>query len=241
VADGTTELIVETQHLTKIYQNRQIALNDVTLSIEPGSVLGLLGPNGAGKTTTLKAVAGMFRRASGTVEVVRHGREPERSPRIALIPEVPIVYGLLTIWEHMELVARACKIDATWRGRAEHLLRGLELFERRDTLGHELSKGMKQKTLIAATLLSEADVFLFDEPTVGLDISAQSELARLIESVSASAAVVVSTHQVDLISTVSDRVIVMHGGRIVAGGDVPFPDRSASREFIETLYAEAMA
>lgn len=216
-------------------------VDNVWLQARSGSVLALLGPNGAGKTTTLKAIAGMLRPRSGDIRLNGVVQGADRMRRIALIPEVPTVYGLLTVWEHLEFVARACRLEAEWQGRAVELLRALELYDRRGTLGHQLSKGMRQKTLIAATLLSNALVFLFDEPTVGLDISAQLEIRNLIGSISSRAAVIVSTHQIDLASAVSDEVIIMRAGIVARRASDVRGDPREAKSLIEEAYADAMA
>lgn len=216
-------------------------VNQVSIQTRSESVLCLLGPNGAGKTTTLKAIAGLFRPQSGEIRLNGELQSVDRTRRIALIPEVPIVYGLLTVWEHLEFVARSCRLRDGWRDTAVALLRSLDLYDRRGTLGHQLSKGMRQKTLIAATLLSDAMVFLLDEPTLGLDLSAQAEIKNLIARIRSRAAVIVSTHQIDFASVVSDEVVIMRAGSVVRRASVLPESAQSAKTMFETLYADAIA
>jgi ABC-2 type transport system ATP-binding protein len=214
-------------------------VDQVSVQARSDSVLCLLGPNGAGKTTTLKAIAGLFPPQSGEIRLNGELQGVNRTRRIALIPEVPVVYGLLTVWEHLEFVARSCRLQDGWRDTAVDLLRGLDLYDRRNMLGHELSKGMRQKTLIAATLLSDAMVFLFDEPTLGLDVAAQAEIKTLIARMRSRAAVIVSTHQIDFASAVSDELVIMRAGRIARRAKVS-PEKTSATAMLE-VYADAIA
>src|SRR5947209_8873580 len=116
------------------------AVNELSMAVRPGEILALLGPNGAGKTTTLLCLAGLLRPDAGTIAWDGRRLGAERTRQMALIPETPEVYEMLTVWEHLVFVARSCKVDASWPAQAQRLLERFELADKRDTLGDGLSK-----------------------------------------------------------------------------------------------------
>jgi ABC-2 type transport system ATP-binding protein len=145
----------------------------------------------------------------------------ERGRAIALIPETPDVYPLLTVAEHLAFVAALTKAPAGWKARADALLAQLGMQQERDTLGHALSKGMRQKTLLAATVLGGAPVLLLDEPLIGLDPLGQRELRAIVASLRAEGhAILVSTHLLESAAAMCDRMLVIDRGRLVASGTV---------------------
>lgn len=195
------------------------ALDDVSITVRPGEIVGLLGPNGAGKSTLMKCITGLLRPSSGTVHIGdAPGRTSEANGMIGYIPEVPSVYDLLTPWEHMQFTARAFNLK-DWRPAAEDILERFDLDEKRNSLAGELSKGMRQKILIACALLHQPALYLFDEPTVGLDPQAQRELTDEMRRLrSEGAALLVSTHILAQIERLADRAVILNHGRIVAAG-----------------------
>jgi ABC-type multidrug transport system ATPase subunit len=145
----------------------------------------------------------------------------ERGRTISLIPETPEVYPMLTVWEHLAFVARSARLAAGWETAASDLLERFGMSEQRDVLGQSLSKGMRQKTLIAATVIARAPVLLFDEPMIGLDPKGQRELRELIARLrDEGTSVVVSTHLIESAQAICDRAIIMKAGRAVASGAV---------------------
>ena len=195
------------------------AVNGVTLHAGAGEIVGLLGPNGAGKSTLIKCIAGLLRVTSGSIEVDGFNvRTPEARLRTGYIPEVPALYDLLTPWEHLQFIALAYDLD-NWQARAEQLLEQFGLTDKREALSGELSKGMRQKVLIACALLHQPMLYLFDEPTVGLDPQAQRELTRqLLRLREDGAAVLVSTHILSQIEPIADRAIIVSHGQTIASG-----------------------
>jgi ABC-type multidrug transport system ATPase subunit len=166
-------------------------------------------------------LCGLLRPDGGTIEFEGRVLRGERGRIISLIPETPEVYPMLTVWEHLTFVARSSRLASGWEARGEALLARFGLSERRDVLGQALSKGMRQKTLIAATVLAGAPILLFDEPMVGLDPAGQRELRELIAAQSAAGtAILLSTHLIDSAAAVCDRVIIMNRGVVVAAGSV---------------------
>ena len=198
---------------------KKTAVDDLSFEVRGGEIVGLLGPNGAGKSTTFMCLAGMVRPDSGRISLDGTLLGPERGRRISLIPETPDVYALLTVWEHLAFVARSTKLAAGWESRATDLLGRFAMLPHRDELGQALSKGMRQKTLIAATILAATPVVLFDEPMIGLDPLGQRELRQLIADLrDDGVAVMVSTHMLEQAEAMCDRVLIMKEGRLVASG-----------------------
>lgn len=214
---------------------KKIAIDDLTFSVAGGEIVGLLGPNGAGKSTTFACLAGLARPDAGTIRFESRLLESDRGRTVAVIPETPDVYPLLTVWEHLVFVARLCRLGAGWEERGETLLRRFSMWEERDTVGNALSKGMRQKTLIAATVLAGTPVLLLDEPMIGLDPRGQRELREMLTELRASGtALMISTHQLESAETLSDRIIVLNHGKLVASGTIEelHAQRSGSLEDI---------
>ena len=158
----------------------------------------------------------------------------ERSRYVALIPETPEVYPMLTVWEHLVFVAKSCRLGPSWHARADELLARLELDDQRDTLGEALSKGTRQKTLIACTVLAEAPVLLLDEPMIGLDPKGQRELRSiLVELRGQRTAIILSTHLLESAEAICDQVLMMKKGRAVIDAPIEqlrFGDQGRSLE-----------
>jgi ABC-2 type transport system ATP-binding protein len=205
-------------HLTKRFGTKA-AVSDLSLSAASGEIVALLGPNGAGKSTTFGCLSGLLRPDAGTIafDGVRLDRGRGRS--VSLIPETPDVYPLLTVWEHLVFVARLCRLEPGWEERAGALLGRFGMLAERDTLGNALSKGMRQKTLIAATLVARTPVLLLDEPMVGLDPRGQRELREIVRELRAEGvALMISTHQIEVAESLCDRLVVLKEGRTIAAG-----------------------
>ena len=165
-------------HLTKKYY-RFIANNNLSFIVQDGEIAVLAGPNGAGKSTAIKCIAGLLR-FEGEIEIAGYSNKSIEAKRIlGYVPEIPAPFELLTVWEHMEFIARAYRLEH-WQERAEMLIRRMELDDKRDKMGKELSKGMQQKISICCALLIEPKVVLFDEPFVGLDPHAIKELKAML-------------------------------------------------------------
>ena len=234
--------MLRVEGLTKRF-GRTIAVDQLSFSLQGGEVLGLLGPNGAGKTTTFLCLSGLLRADAGAIFFNDLRLGPERGRTIALIPETPEVYGMLTVWEHLAFVARSAELAPGWEERAEELLERLELSAVRDALGQSLSKGMRQKTLIAATVLAEAPVLLFDEPMIGLDPKGQRELRELIvELRAAGKAIVISTHLLESAEALCDRLVILKNGTALAFGAVSeLRQRATGDRTLEDVFLEITA
>ena len=216
------------------------AVDDLSFRADRGAILGLLGPNGAGKTTTLLCLAGLLRPDAGLMAFDGSRLGSDRGRIVALIPETPEVYAMLTVWEHLVFVAKSCRLAPGWQQRAHELLLRLGMFGMRDTLGEALSKGMRQKTLIAATVLAGAPVLLLDEPMIGLDPRGQRELRSILQELRGEGtAIILSTHLLESAEALCDHVLVMNHGRAVISApiaDLRFGDAGRS---LEDVFLEA--
>jgi ABC-2 type transport system ATP-binding protein len=206
--------------LTKRF-GKTLAIDGLSFDVGGGEIVALLGPNGAGKSTTFACLAGLMRPDAGSISFDGKRLESDRGRTVAVIPETPDVYPLLTVWEHLVFVARLCMLDAGWEGRGEELLARFGMLDERNTVGNALSKGMRQKTLIAATVLAGTPVLLLDEPMIGLDPRGQRELREMLgELRAAGTALMISTHQLEAAEVLSDRIVVLNRGTVVASGTV---------------------
>lgn len=202
-------------NVTKRY-GRFVANDRVCFEIRPGEISVLLGPNGAGKSTIIKSIAGLLK-FEGIITLNGYDNKSLDAKRtLGYIPEMPALYELLTVWEHMEFIARAYSLE-NWRERAEALLKRFELDDKKRKMGSELSKGMQQKVSICCSLLHNPKVILFDEPMVGLDPHAIKELKNLIiEKREEGAAILISTHMLDSVNEFWDSANIMIDGKIAA-------------------------
>uniref|UniRef100_E6PG12 ABC transporter domain-containing protein n=1 Tax=mine drainage metagenome TaxID=410659 RepID=E6PG12_9ZZZZ len=224
--------------LTKRF-GKKTAVDDLSFAVGAGEIVGLLGPNGAGKSTTFLALAGFLRPESGTISWDGVPLGPERGRVISLIPETPEVYPVLTIWEHLVFVAKSSRLAPGWESKGATLLERLGLADQRDTLGRALSKGMRQKTLIAATLLADTPVLLLDEPMIGLDPQGQRELREMLLQLRADGtAILISTHMIEQAQQLCDRIVIIKEGRFVAGGTFDELRERVGREDAEELFLE---
>ncbi len=219
-ANGAEPLLC-VEHLTKLYQTT-LAVEDVGFSVGAGEIVGLLGPNGAGKTTILRCIAGIVQPTHGRIVIAGAdlARDELRAKSaLGFVPEVPNPYELLTVWEHLAFIARVFGRLAGFPERAEALLHRLSLAEKRDELVLTLSKGMKQKLTIACALIHEPPVILLDEPIIGVDPRGQREVTALLqEAQAAGRAVLISTHILSTAQELCDDILILHRGRILAGG-----------------------
>jgi ABC-2 type transport system ATP-binding protein len=207
-------------HLRRAYGSFT-AVDDLTFQVGPGEIVGLIGPNGAGKTTTLRSLAGILRPTSGQVSIDGHDIVTdalEAKRRLAFMPDEPHLFEYLTVAEHLRLVARLYGVD-DFDPRAAALVEELELRGKEASLPGELSRGMRQKVVIACGLVRNATTLLFDEPLTGLDPMGIRRMRETIASrARAGAAVLLSSHLLHLVEEVCTRVIIMAGGRKIADG-----------------------
>jgi ABC-2 type transport system ATP-binding protein len=207
--------MIEIKDFVKKY-DKFTAVDHLNMTVHAGEATILLGPNGAGKSTTIKSIAGLLNYEGAITINGYHNKSNEAKRIFGYVPEVPALYDLMTVGEHTEFIARAYKLDEGWRVRTEELLNRFEIADKKDKLIRELSKGMTQKVSIVLALMIEPKAVLFDEPMVGLDPKAINEMLLVIEDLKkAGAGILISTHIIDTISTIWDRVYIMDKGSAI--------------------------
>ena len=213
-------MALRVEKLRRTY-GRLVAVDDLSFEVGPGEIVGLIGPNGAGKTTTLRSIAGILRPTAGRIEIdgrdiVAHAIDAKR--RLAFMPDEPHLFEYLTVREHLRLIARLYKVDAVDE-RSRALLDELELAGKENALPGELSRGMRQKVVVACGLIRDATTLLFDVPLTGLDPIGIRRMRETIATRARSgAAILLSSHLLHLVQEVCSRVIIMARGRKVADG-----------------------
>jgi ABC-2 type transport system ATP-binding protein len=215
-------MTIAVEHFTRTY-GTFTAVDDLSLHVASGEIVGLIGPNGAGKTTTLRTLAGILRPTSGRIAVDGHDLVSdaiEAKRRLAFMPDEPHLFEYLTVKEHLGLTARLYAVPDFER-RAAALIDELELVGKEHSLPGELSRGMRQKVVIACGLVRDASALLFDEPLTGLDpIGIRKMRATIVARGRAGAAILVSSHLLHLVEEICTRVVIMDRGKKVADGTV---------------------
>jgi len=213
--------MIEVDRLTKYY-GPVAAIQDVSFSVEKGTIAGFLGPNGAGKTTTMRILSCFMPASSGTARVAGYDvfeQSLEVRRRIGYLPENVPLYGDMTVAAYLDFVADIKGLGRTERRRRVGEVMGRCLIE--DVQGRligRLSKGYRQRVGLAQALVADPDVLVLDEPTIGLDPKQITEIRSLIKSLAGEHTVILSTHILPEVSMVCEGVIIINRGRIVASG-----------------------
>lgn len=235
---------VEVNGLSKWFGNK-VAVSEVSVGFSPG-VTGLLGPNGAGKTTMMRIVAGLQVPSQGSVSVL--GRNPRANPdvyaKIALVPEDDAVYGHLTATEFVALTARLSGMEDVPQ-RVKDALAAVEMSDAADRRLEGFSKGMRQRTKVAAALVSDPSVLLLDEPLNGADPVQRARLISLFRRLGDDGkTVIVSSHVLAEVERMTNQVVAMVDGRLAAVGHISEIRAAMSdkprRVFIETQEPRAL-
>lgn len=224
MADSSTDLVVETYKLTKIYQNRQIALNDVTLRLDPGCVLGLLGPNGAGKTTLLRLILGLHLPTAGWVKVFGKRMTPNSADvrrRIGYIPTNPQFPRGMTPITYLDYIARLFGLTKEVRKpRLASLIRAVDLLAVSGDPIAGFSNGMTARLAVATCLINDPDLLIWDEPTHGLDPEARRSMLELIKTLSREKTLILSSHNLGDIDEVCNHAAVLSRGHLIYCGSL---------------------
>lgn len=211
--------MIEVRHLSKSY-GEHIAILDLSFVINKGEVVGFLGPNGAGKSTTMKIITGFMAASSGQVQVCGFDifENPiEVKKRIGYLPETPPLYSDMLVSEYLKYVAELKQVPGTKiKSYVDSALEKTQLTLVKNRLIQNLSKGFKQRVGIAQALVSQPEVLILDEPTVGLDPKQVTEIRSLIKELRGEHTIILSTHILPEVQATCDKVIIINEGKIVA-------------------------
>ncbi|MGI6479073.1 MAG: gliding motility-associated ABC transporter ATP-binding subunit GldA [Salinivirgaceae bacterium] len=208
---------IEVKNVTKLY-GKQKALDDVSFSINTGEIVGFIGPNGAGKSTMMKILTGIIPQTSGeayinNINVIENSMAIRE--KIGYLPENNPQYEDMYVVEYLEFLAGIYSIK-NYKERINAIIEQIGLtVEKHKKIG-QLSKGYRQRVGLAQALLHEPEVLILDEPTSGLDPNQIVEIRNLISSVGKNKTVMLSTHIMQEVEAICDRIIIIHRGKIVA-------------------------
>ena len=211
--------MIEISNLVKKYGDH-VAVDNLSLTIEPGKIYGLLGPNGAGKSTTMNILTGYIGATSGTVKINGYDilNQPEEAKKcVGYLPELPPLYMDMTVAEYLKFVAELKKIEK--KKRKEMINDAMEMTGVSDVserLIKNLSKGYRQRVGFAQAVLGYPQIIILDEPTVGLDPKQIIEIRELIKKLGENHTVILSSHILTEISAVCDHVFIISKGKLVA-------------------------
>jgi ABC-2 type transport system ATP-binding protein len=212
---------IEVEHISKSF-GPQKAVCDVSFQVEPGGIFGLLGPNGAGKTTSIRIILDIFKPDSGRVAVLGGAMDEQKKNRIGYLPEERGLYQDITLERCLTYLA-SLKNLTTQEAKTQidsYLVR-FDLMAHRRKKIKELSKGMQQKAQLIATLVHKPDLLIIDEPFSGLDpINTQMIKDLLVEEKKRGVTIVMSTHQMQQVEELCDRLVLIHRGEVVLYGSL---------------------
>ncbi len=213
---------VEARNLTKYYGSL-LAVDHISFNVNEGEIFGFLGPNGAGKTTTIRILCGLSKISDGTAYV--NGFDVQKEvikvkASIGVVPDVSNLYPELTCYENLNFSAEMYGVPRSeMKNRIMELLDFFGLREKKDEKFANLSKGMKRRATIAAALVHDPKLLFLDEPTIGLDVMGRRKMWNLIEKLNKRGLTIfLTTHNINEASKLSDRMIIINKGRIVAEG-----------------------
>jgi ABC-type multidrug transport system ATPase subunit len=210
-----TELAI--RQLSKSYGERP-ALEPLTLDVASGAKVALVGHNGSGKTTLMKMAAGLLDPTDGTVQIGRHEAGSQEARRLlSWLSDTPTFYDDLSLWEHLEFVARLHGVE-DWQGRAEELLEHIGLAQRRDDIPTTFSRGLRQKAAITLAFIRPFEIMLVDEPFVGLVEPGKQALLWLFDAASRrGATLLIATHDLTFVQQVGRLLALRDGGLVYDG------------------------
>jgi ABC-2 type transport system ATP-binding protein len=243
-ANHEATVVIHVERLVKRYGSFT-AVTDLSLSVEPGEIVGLIGPNGAGKTSTLRCIVGIQAPSGGRVTVAGHDitTEPVAAKQhVAFMADEPHLFDYLTVMEHLQLTARIYRVT-DFQARVRPLLEELELLGKEHALPAALSRGMKQKVAIACGLIHDPRALVFDEPLTGLD---PLGIRRLKETIVTrgrqGGAIIVSSHLLHLVEEICTRIVILdHGVKLADGTLSELQAKAAAGSSLEQIFLAVTA
>jgi sodium transport system ATP-binding protein len=241
--------MIEAQHLAKSFKNFD-AVKDVTFTARQGEVFGLLGPNGAGKTTTLRMLSTVVQPSSGTARIddydIRHNKEDVRR-NLGILVESAGLYAHSTTREHLRYIGNLHGLGGkALEQQIDYLIDVLEMNEFADRRAKGFSRGMVRKVVLGMALIHDPPNIIFDEPTQGLDVVSTRAVRRIIHKFREEGrCVVLSTHHMDEVERLCDRIAIVHRGEILEAGTpaeltTKYNADSLETAFVEIIGAEAL-
>lgn len=239
------EIVLNVSHLSKQYRKGVKAVDDISFSLKEGEIFGLLGPNGSGKTTTILMLLGLLESTEGTVEVLGH--DPFRKPlavkkQVGYMPDTIGFYEYMTAYENLDYTARFLGLNAEEREkRIKESIAKMRLTDRMHDKVKTYSHGMKRRLGLAELLVKEPRIAILDEPTQGLDPQSIREFLSLIASLRDSEGMtfLLSSHQLDEVQSVCDRVGLFSEGKLISFGSVDsLGEEHFGKEVLIDLQAE---
>ncbi|MBL1217497.1 MAG: ABC transporter ATP-binding protein [Planctomycetes bacterium] len=219
--DDAAALPIQIDDLHKSYRDVD-AVTGVSFAVQQHQILGLVGPNGAGKTTIIRAACGIHPPTSGQIRICGHDvtkSQVQAKRELAYVPDDPKLFSTLTVWEHLQFVAAAYRVQDRLEKVGEQLLKEFELTEKRTTMASALSRGMRQKLAICCAYLHEPSALFLDEPLTGLDPRGMRTMkASIRRHAERGAAVVISSHLLSLVEDMCSHLLILHRGRILYNG-----------------------
>ncbi|WP_027416443.1 ABC transporter ATP-binding protein [Aneurinibacillus terranovensis] len=215
--------ILEVNQVTGGYSKNRPVIHNLTFNVHPREMVGLIGLNGAGKSTTIKHILGLLEPVAGSVLVnqksLHEAPEAYRSS-YTYVPETPLVYDDLTLYEHLEVTAMAYNLNKeTFQERVSILLDEFNMKDKQNMFPRHMSKGMRQKLMIMSAFLVQPSLYIIDEPFVGLDpLGIRSLLDLMVKMKNTGAGILMSSHILSTVERYCDRFIILHNGRIKAVG-----------------------
>ena len=232
---------IRVEGLRKVYDS-QIAVDGLSFEVADGEIMGFVGPNGAGKTTTLRILAGILPANAGVVRV--DGASMTTDPigakrRLGFVPDTPQLFQHLTVGEHLQFVGRVHGLEDA-ESRADRILEELQILDRRNDLPDTLSRGMQQKVAIAWAFLHDPRVILLDEPLSGLDPRGIRTVKDAIRRrADEGAAVMISSHLLELVEAICDSVLIIgHGKQLARGSIAELKERMKRDASLEEVFFE---
>jgi ABC-2 type transport system ATP-binding protein len=226
--------MISVKNLTKIY-NQQRAVDNISFEAESGKIVGFLGPNGAGKSTTMKIATGYLAATSGTIEVAGfdvHTQTKEAQKCIGYLPEHNPLYLDMYVKEYLAFIGKIHKIPQKLDARIAEVIDMCGLGREQHKKIGMLSKGYRQRVGLAQALIHNPPVLILDEPTTGLDPNQIVEIRQLIKQVSENKTIILSTHIMQEVQAICDKVVIIHLGKIVADAPVEEIKTLAQKERI---------
>jgi len=228
--------MIEVEGLTKRYGDFT-AIENISFRVNKGEIVAFLGPNGAGKTTTMRVITGFLPATEGTVNVSGFDvfeKPMEVKKRIGYLPEHPPVYTEMTVGEYLQFVAKIKGVPRAERSNAmDRVLNRCGLKDMQETLIGKMSKGYKQRVGLAQAMIHDPEVLILDEPTIGLDPKQIIEIRDLIKSLSGEHTIILSTHILQEVMMICQRVLIIHQGRIVADDTL---ENLTAQETLESVF-----